>query len=120
MPRRKHRSRGRAFNCSEFPSCGAPSDAPEHHDSQNMTVASFLCPSDGGRAPADPKQLQGKHGDVSPKSKREGAATAKGDGRATNGLFHRRPLLARIRDCIDGSSNTIAFGEQMGATVNGE
>ncbi|SIO62917.1 prepilin-type N-terminal cleavage/methylation domain-containing protein/prepilin-type processing-associated H-X9-DG domain-containing protein [Singulisphaera sp. GP187] len=101
---------GAAFNCLNF-NYWAPSDAA-NVTTLNMTVASFLCPSDGGRDGLIQNNYKGSTGTYA-KIQKGGGSNGQGIGFPTNGIF-TVDLCYGIRDCLDGTSNTIAFGEQMG------
>ncbi len=83
----------------------------------NQTIASFRCPSDPGINPAKGvisyAFCQGDYLGVD-------AATGR-DGRDHNGMFAALDTYG-FRDCIDGSSNTIAFSERVMASfgINGK
>jgi len=98
-----------AFNTLNFMSF-SPADAP-NTTTYNMKVAMFLCPSDGARDGGIANNYKASTGTY---ARVQGpGANGQGAGRQTNGVF-TTGLVTGVRDCIDGTSNTIAFGEQAG------
>lgn len=81
----------------------------------NTKVAQYLCPSDGE---AGKSNINSYFASVGPNTQAEGMATINGTtGKATGGngspgLFAYTYSYG-IRDCTDGSSNTIAFSEVL-------
>jgi prepilin-type processing-associated H-X9-DG protein len=99
-----------AYNTMNF-MYSAASDRP-NTTTLNMTVASFLCPSDGGRDPLIQNNYKASTGTYA-KVQKGGGKNGQGQGLPTNGLF-TVDLCFGVRDCTDGTSNTIAFAEQLG------
>ena len=101
---------GSAFNSLNF-MYSAASD-PANQTTLNMKVASFLCPSDGRADKSIQNNYKASTGTYA-KIQKGGGNNGQGSGLPTNGLF-TVDLCYGIRDCTDGSSNTIAFAEQLG------
>jgi len=96
------------YNTMNFMSFSPASD-------QNTTtyfakVASLLCPSDGAGSKDCSNNYKGSTGTY---AKVQGSITTNGQGtpRQTNGMFTLN-ITYGLRDCTDGSSNTVAFSEQ--------
>jgi prepilin-type N-terminal cleavage/methylation domain-containing protein/prepilin-type processing-associated H-X9-DG protein len=104
---------GTLFNAMNFMSF-SPASA------QNTTiyytkVNSFLCPSDGSREPSIQCNYRASTGTY---AKSQGPGTnGQGTPRQTNGMF-TSGLSYGLRDCTDGSSQTVAYGEQLGGDGN--
>jgi prepilin-type N-terminal cleavage/methylation domain-containing protein/prepilin-type processing-associated H-X9-DG protein len=106
----QYMEQGAAFNALNF-QYWAPSD-DANSTTLNMKVASFLCPSDGVRDQVIQNNYKASTGTYA-KIQKGGGSNGQGIGLPTNGLF-TVDLCYGLRDCTDGSSNTIAFGEQTG------
>jgi len=95
----------------------APSDAA-NATTYNLKVSVFLCPSDGAR---DSNICVNYKACTGTFAKVQQVPTAAGNGQGlpydTNGMFTFGKVYG-LRDCTDGSSNTIAFGEQLGGDGN--
>ena len=101
------------FNAMNFMSF-SPASA-QNTTIYNTKVNSFLCPSDGSREPSiqcNYKACTGTYAKV-----QGPGPNGQGTPRQTNGMF-TSGLSYGLRDCSDGSSQTIAFGEQMGGDGN--
>lgn len=102
------------FNAMNF-QYWAPSD-PANKTTYNMKVNSFLCPSDGGRDTPIQNSYKASTGTYA-KVQKGGGLNGQGSGLDTNGMFTVDRCYG-MRDCTDGSSQTIAFGEQAGGDGN--
>jgi prepilin-type N-terminal cleavage/methylation domain-containing protein/prepilin-type processing-associated H-X9-DG protein len=77
-----------------------------------LKVAAFLCPSDAGRDPGIGNNYRGSTGTYA-KTQKGGGSNGQGSATGSNGVFTTN-LVYGVRDLIDGSTNTIAYGEQAG------
>jgi len=95
----------------------APSD-PQNATTYNLKVGVFLCPSDGARDQSVCVNYKACTGTFA-KVQQVAAAVGNGQGLPydTNGMFTFGKVYG-LRDCTDGSSNTICFGEQLGGDSN--
>jgi len=75
----------------------------------NARVASYLCPSDGI---AGVTNIDNYAGSIGTSVWRDSAEDTIATGSKTTGIFAEY-ASGGIRDCLDGSSNTIAFGELL-------
>jgi prepilin-type N-terminal cleavage/methylation domain-containing protein/prepilin-type processing-associated H-X9-DG protein len=98
------------FNTMNFMSF-SPADSPNTTIYQ-LKVASFLCPSDGGRDPGVANNYRGSTGTYA-KTQKGGGSNGQGAATGSNGMFTTN-LVYGVRDCTDGTTNTIAYGEQAG------
>ncbi len=92
----------------------APSDGP-NRTTYSLKVGAFLCPSDGFRYVDICNNYKASTGTFA--KVQDPTKTNFGNGQGiptdTNGMFTMGKVYG-IRDCTDGTSNTICFGEQLG------
>jgi prepilin-type processing-associated H-X9-DG protein len=74
-------------------------------------INSFLCPSDGNAAGAGPTSDNGRLNSYMGSK----GTTTQGYSATSTGLFSAGAVYG-LRDCIDGSSNTVAFSEKVAGT----
>jgi len=75
----------------------------------NARIASYLCPSDGKAGSAN---INSYAGSIGTSVWRDGAEDTIATVSKTTGIFAEYASNG-LRDCLDGSSNTIAFGEML-------
>jgi prepilin-type N-terminal cleavage/methylation domain-containing protein/prepilin-type processing-associated H-X9-DG protein len=69
---------------------------------RNTVIASFLCPSDPHQ---DASRINSYYGSLGP--------TTQSNPTAPSGIFGKYPFCVGIRDCTDGTANTVAFAEAL-------
>ena len=88
---------------------------PEYNLTAFRTIINFfLCPSDGNAGKANINSYKGSVGTT---TEQNGSSGNNATGGNTSGLFAYNGICYGLRDCTDGSSQTVAFSEQLvGAT----
>ena len=76
----------------------------------NTVVNFFLCPSDGNAGKAN---ISSYRGSVGTTTEQNGNSGNNGTGGNTSGLFGYNGVCYGLRDCTDGSSQTVAYSEQL-------
>ncbi|WP_435011888.1 DUF1559 domain-containing protein (plasmid) [Tundrisphaera lichenicola] len=79
---------------------------------RNVIVASFLCPSDGNAGKAFINSYYSSTGTTTYSSGTVDNTNCKGGSQGSSGLFAYATSYG-IRDCTDGSSNTVAYSEGL-------
>ncbi len=98
------------FNSFNFMSFSPAS--PENGTTYLLKVGTLLCPSDGSKDQQIGNSYRGSTGTFA-KTQKGGGNNGQGAATGSNGMFATN-LVYGLRDCLDGSSNTICFGEQAG------
>jgi len=97
------------FNSMNFMSFSPAS--PQNATTYDNKVSGFLCPSDSGASKVIQCNYRASTGTY---ARVQGPGpNGQGVSRPTNGFFTTGQVYG-LRDCLDGSSLTIAFGEQRG------
>ena len=106
----RRRSTTRSTSCSTRCSRNAGNGA--NTTARGVIVASFLCPSDGNAGKAFINSYYSSTGTTTYSSGTVNNTNCKGGTQGSSGLF-AYAMSYGIRDCIDGSSNTVAFSEGL-------